>query len=271
MQWTQTTGERLTGLGIMLSERYRSAQPFPHIVVDEFFLPEGLGRVHDEFPCLDAAHGIKRFNDPNQLKLASSGEAQFGAHTRAFMHYLNSLPFLEFLGGLSGIRALCPDPYFEGGGLHEIKSGGHLKIHADFNKHRLTGLNRRLNVLIYLNRDWREDWGGHLELWDRQMTAAVVRVLPVFNRMVVFTTTSDSYHGHPDPVRCPSDRSRRSLALYYYTVGRAEEERGSDSSKRHTTLFQARPGTSDAWQARRHEMLRPIYRALDSARGLLKR
>jgi hypothetical protein len=271
MEWTQAKAEQLNELGILHAQRYRSANPFPHIVLDDFFAPEALGLVHDEFPRLDAASGdIKRFDDPNQLKLASTGEAQFGPHTRAFMHFLNSLPFLSFLGALTGIRALMSDPYFEGGGLHEIKSGGYLKIHADFNKHRVTGLDRRLNVLVYLNRDWQDDWGGHLELWDREMKAAEVRTLPVYNRMVVFTTTSDSYHGHPEPVRCPPERSRRSLALYYYTLGRPEEAQ-LPGGKRHSTLFQARPGTRDAAEVRRYQTLRPLYKALSSVRGLLKR
>jgi hypothetical protein len=269
VQWTQTKAEELTELGRTLSARYHAAAPFPHIVLDDFFVPDQLGRVADEFPRLDAAPAaLKRFDDPNQLKLASLGESQFGAHTRTFAHYLNSLPFLEFLGALTGIHALLSDPYFEGGGLHEIRPGGYLKIHADFNKHRLTGLDRRLNVLVYLNRDWQSAFGGHLELWDREMKAAAVRTLPVFNRMVVFSTTSDSYHGHPEPLTCPPERSRRSLALYYYTLGRPEE---NASDRRHSTLFQARPGTRDAEDARRYETFKPLYKALSSVRGLLKR
>jgi hypothetical protein len=271
MEWTQAKAAQLGELGSLHAKRYRSAAPFPHIVLDDFFVPDALGLVHDEFPRLDHASGdIKRFDDPNQLKLASTGEAQFGPHTRAFMHFLNSLPFLQFLSALTGIHALLPDPYFEGGGLHEIKSGGYLKIHADFNKHSVTGLDRRLNVLVYLNRDWHEEWGGHLELWDRGMRGAEVRALPVYNRMVVFTTTGNSYHGHPEPVRCPPERSRRSLALYYYTLGRPREEQVPDG-KRHTTLFQGRPGTTDAEDARRYETFKPLYKALSSVRGLLKR
>src|SRR5581483_6543461 len=115
---------------------------------------------------------------------------------------------------------LIPDPYFTGGGLHQIERGGYLKIHADFDRHEKLGLQRRLNVLVYLNRDWDESYGGALELWDRAMTHPVVRVLPVFNRCVVFSTTDQSYHGHPEPLTCPPDRRRRSLALYYYTAAR---------------------------------------------------
>ena len=88
-----------------------------------------------------------------------------------------------------------------------------------------------------MNKDWDESWGGHFELWDKEMKGAVKKILPIFNRMALFTTTSDSYHGHPDPLRCPPDRSRKSLALYYYTNGRPEEE----ITDAHSTLFKARP------------------------------
>ncbi len=117
--------------------------------------------------------------------------------------------------------------------------GGLLKIHADFNKHPVTQLDRRLNVLVYLNKDWEEAYGGHFELWDKNMEKAEVRILPIFNRMAVFSTTSYSYHGHPDPLTCPADRSRKSIALYYYTNGRPAEEIDPKLGS-HSTLFRVR-------------------------------
>jgi Rps23 Pro-64 3,4-dihydroxylase Tpa1-like proline 4-hydroxylase len=94
-------------------------------------------------------------------------------------------------------------------------------VHADFNRHEKLNLDRRLNLLLYLNRDWKEEYGGHLQLWTRDMGRCVVKVLPVFNRCVVFSTTDFSYHGHPDPLTCPPGRTRKSIAMYYYTNGRA--------------------------------------------------
>jgi hypothetical protein len=111
-----------------------------------------------------------------------------------------------------------------------------LKVHADFNYHEHLGVDRRLNLLLYLNEDWHEDYGGELQLWDTDMKHLVRAVSPVFNRCVVFSTTDDSYHGHPDPLRCPEGRSRRSIAMYYYTAGRPAHER----STAHQTLFKQR-------------------------------
>lgn len=226
----------LKKLGEKKSKEYATAAPFPNISFDNFFIPERLKEVLEEFPDLSKKPDI-RFNDDNQIKRASRGEGRFGEKTKEFMHYMNSEPFLDFLSGLTGIENLIPDPYFEGGGCHQILPGGKLAIHADFNKHPRTGLDRRLNVLVYLNEDWDESYGGHFELWDIEMKNSVKKILPLFNRMAIFSTTSTSYHGHPNPLTCPPDRSRKSLALYYYTNGRPEEEK----NEAHLTLFRDRP------------------------------
>lgn len=220
-----------------LHDSYVAAQPYPHICLDNFFDAGLVARIAAEFPGLGGKSDI-RFNDPNQVKLATRGEGRFGPVTREFVHYLNSQPFLDFLSALTGIEGLIPDPYFVGGGFHEIRRGGFLKIHADFNRHPDLGLDRRLNLLLYLNEQWEESYGGYFELWDKDMTQCVKKFLPIFNRMVIFSTTDISYHGHPDPLTCPDDRSRRSLALYYYTNGRPKEE--VSSGNRITTQFRAR-------------------------------
>jgi Rps23 Pro-64 3,4-dihydroxylase Tpa1-like proline 4-hydroxylase len=142
-------------------------------------------------------------------------------------------PVLQFLEKLTGIEGLIPDPYFGGAGPHQIEPGGFLKIHADFNWHPLLKLDRRLNLIVYLNRDWREEYGGHIELWDRGMTRAEQKVLPVWNRTIVFNTTDFSYHGHPTPLACPAGMTRKSVSFYYYSNGRPAEERSAP----HDTLF----------------------------------
>jgi hypothetical protein len=232
---------------------YVGAEPYPHICLDGLFDAALISRVAAEFPELGGKGDI-RFDDPNQLKLASRGEYRFGPVTREFVHYLHSQPFLEFLSALTGIEGLIPDPYFIGGGFHEIKRGGFLKIHADFNKHPDLGLDRRLNLLIYLNEDWEESYGGHFELWDKEMKRCVKKFLPVFNRMVIFSTTDISYHGHPDPLNCPEGRSRRSLALYYYTNGRPRGE--VSGANRITTQF--RPRAEDTAKMRNYNRVKDL-------------
>jgi Rps23 Pro-64 3,4-dihydroxylase Tpa1-like proline 4-hydroxylase len=154
---------------------------------------------------------------------------------------LNSPAILRFLQAMTGIKGLIADPYYSGGGLHETKSGGHLGVHADFNLNKPLKLERRLNLLIYLNDDWPADYGGELELWDREMKTCHHRVPPLIGNAVVFNTSLDSFHGQPDPVRCPPDRGRRSIATYYYTA----PEEGILKLKDRTTVFKTRPKSGD--------------------------
>lgn len=225
------------------AQQYRQAQPYAHIVMDDFVQPNLLASVHDEFPpdLMKASRQAVKFEHPLERKLASSGEALFGPTTLALMRFFNSAPFLHFLSEITGIDNLIPDPTFSGGGMHQIQPGGYLKLHADFNKHPDTGLDRRLNLLLYLNRDWRKEWGGDLQLWDQDVQNCVQSVLPEYNRAVLFSTRSDTFHGHPDPLGCPPSRTRNSLALYYFSHGRPESEIDPNESV-HNTRFRLRPG-----------------------------
>lgn len=245
--------DELHALAREKSKEYAEAEPFPNIHFDNFFNQEFLDKVLAEFPDLKAKPDLE-YKEPGQVKRASKGEYRFGECTKLLAHFLNSQPFLEFLSALTGIDTVLPDPYFEGGGFHQILPGGYLKIHADFNKHRWSKLDRRLNVLVYLNKDWQEDWGGHFELWDRDMQGCKKKLLPVFNRMAIFSTTTFSYHGHPDPLKCPPDRSRKSFALYYYTNGRPEEE-VAQGLEEHSTLFKERPDAAGEMK----EPTKPLY------------
>ena len=225
------------------AEKYQTASPFPNIYFDNFFTEEVLHNVLSEFPDINNLQEKIHYKNPNENKLATKGDAQFGPFTRKLVYYLNSQPFLEFLQELTGIKeTLIPDPYFEGGGFHEIKPGGFLKLHVDFHSHKRTGLSRRLNLLVYLNDNWEEEFGGHFELWEKDMSKSAVKILPIFNRVAIFSTTGDSWHGHPDPLTCPPDRSRKSLALYYYTNGRPEDELEKSQQNRITTTFASRKG-----------------------------
>lgn len=217
---------------------YAEAQPFPHIVIDDFLPEEVLRGVLAEFPRPGEIDWVVYDNPAEKQKLMNNAEAAMGPNTRLLLYQFNSATFLNFLEALTGIEGIIPDPHFWGGGLHQTRRGGFLKIHADFNRHYRLKVDRRLNLLLYLNRDWREEYGGALELWDREMKTCHERIQPVFNRCVIFSTTDFSYHGHPDPVLCPEGETRKSLALYYYTNGRPAEE----VSGGHSTLFRKRAG-----------------------------
>ena len=223
------------------SAEYQNNKPFPHIVLHDFFREEILDAVLEEFPDLRKSEGKLSYDNEHELKLASRGEEHFGPRTKSFVHFLNSRPFIVLLEEMTGIDGLIPDPHFFGGGLHELKHGGFLNIHADFNRHPKLKLDRRLNLLVYLNKDWKEENGGQFELWDREMKECHISVVPAYNTMAVFTTTDFSYHGNPNPINCAPDNSRKSIALYYYTNGRPEEEINTGLED-HSTLFKVKPG-----------------------------
>ena len=231
------TPDKLTSLAKEFSGQYQTAEPFPHVVIDDFLPADALRLVADNFPKAGDIDWHRSTN-PRQKKLAAEDETQIDDSARWLLYQLNSATFMKFLETLTGIDGLIPDPYFAGGGLHQIEPGGYLKIHADFNRHPKFGLERRLNLLLYLNENWEEEYGGHLELWNKDMTGCVHRILPTFNRCVIFNTTDFSYHGHPEPLTCPEGMTRKSLALYYYSNSRPNEE----VSAEHGTLVRPRPG-----------------------------
>ena len=216
-----------------LRDRYTHAQPFPHIALDGLFDDADLDAVLREFPAPEQMRWA-RFDNAQEKKLGFYHESStISDVVRRFLDAMNGFEMLLFLERMTGIEGLIPDPYFGGGGLHQIEPGGFLKVHADFNVHPKLHLDRRLNMLIYLNRNWREEYGGHLELWDNDAKQCVERILPVFNRTVVFSTTDTSFHGHPHPLSSPPGVTRKSVSLYYYTAGRPKAE----ASAPHDTLF----------------------------------
>ena len=185
--------ERLEAIAEKEADLYKAALPFSHGVYDDVFDPSILDKVIDEFE--EGEKTWKQFESKYEKKLQMNRDLSLQPVTRSLIHNLNSEPFLNFLEQLTGIRGLIPDPYLQGGGLHKIPRGGKLGVHVDFNGHKTMHVYRRLNVLVYLNRDWDEAWGGYFELWDQEKNGCVKKLLPIFNRMAIFTTTSTSFHG----------------------------------------------------------------------------
>lgn len=208
------------------AKSYQSAKPFRHIVIHSAIDENIVNAVHDEFPRV-RDHNCVAYANPLEIKDITSGRDMFGSTTNVLVDYLNGQTFLDILQKITGMeRPIVADHKLMGGGLHESYTGGLLKLHIDFNKHYETGYDRRINLLLYLNKDWKEEYGGHIELWPRDLTEGedVVKVLPTFNTMVIFNTDEHSFHGFPDAIKCPEGERRKSLAMYYFTDGRPQEE-----------------------------------------------
>ena len=223
-------------------EEYNSAIPFPSIIIENFFDEKFLNQILNDFPNLSKIESTQKYMYKNEIKYANNDYTNFPESIKVFLDFLNSNYYLEFLQKITSIKEkLVSDPELNGGGLHEIKKGGILKIHTDFSKHPFLELDRRINVLIYLNKNWKEEYGGHLEMWDQDMLECKNKILPGFNKMVIFSTNDFSNHGHPDPVTCPPDISRKSIALYYFSNGRPLFDLNTNQIK-NTTYFKDRFG-----------------------------
>lgn len=217
-----------------LATSYSQAQPFPHVVIDDVLTDEGFRAAVRDFPPVDDKFW-KGYLHVNETKYSNTEADSWEPALNQIAKEFTSPEFVAFLERLTGIDDLLPDWSMDGGGLHQTLRGGHLNIHADFTTHHEhENWARRVNILLYLNEEWHDDWGGKLELWDKDMTACQAKVTPGPNRMLVFTTSVDSFHGHPDGLTCPDGVARRSMALYYFT----EEE----SAVRVSTNYRARPG-----------------------------
>jgi hypothetical protein len=243
-------GDLDDGAVAALAERFAAATPFPHVVLDDMVVapPDVAG----EFPGPDW-DGWYRFDDGYQRQKRQCSDAErIPDPFREMLNELNGPTTLRFLERVTGIDALLPDPYLEGGGLHASTGGGVLAPHTDFHLHQGLNLYRQLNLLVYLNPGWTEADGGALELFaDHRAEQSAVRVVPSFGRCVLFRTDDRSVHGFPTPVR--EGAYRRSLALYYYT------SRESESYSGDVTTY---------W--RRHEQHRGVRRVrLAVYRGLI--
>lgn len=230
---TKTAKEIGAGFG----EKYQSAEPYNHICIDNFLPMQIIEKVRAD---LDSLPEAQQSFDAAEEKLKSQyNPDRLPDYSRHLFQAFNSRPFILFLEEMTGITGLIPDPYYVGAGIHKTLNGGYLNIHADFNVHKQMRLERRLNVLIYLNPPWKEEWGGSFEVWDKPMQNKVASFAPTENRMCCFSTGSDTWHGNPEPVNHPDGLPRLSIALYYYTAT------WDDSRLEHSTIFKPRPGSSD--------------------------
>lgn len=214
------------------SENYVTADPYPHIVIDDFLGMDVVDQILAKFPAPDANVKWREISAKNAggekaqyKKQGLPREFEMPAIIRQLIWELNSGTFIRMLEHLTGIKNLLPDPLLRGGGIHQVLPGGVLGVHADFTRHTDYNLDRRVNVLVYLNKDWQDEYEGHLELWDRKVTHCVKRIRPTAARCVIFNTDADSFHGHPRELQCPEDVTRKSIALYYYSVGRPDADR----------------------------------------------
>ncbi len=220
--------------------KFRDAQPFRHVVIDNFFEHPVAEDLLEQFPAFEV--GSAR-NESGDLGNKSTVEKirDLGPAYAALDDAIQTRDFLDMVGRITGIDKLLYDPWYFGGGTHCNRAGQDLDAHVDFNRHPIKHWHRRLNLIVYLNHEWQDAWGGSLELHSdpRIEHDTVKAITPLFNRCVIFETTEHSWHGFP-PIHPPRDRHdamRRSVALYFYSEDRPADELADT----HSTIYVDRP------------------------------
>ena len=205
-----------------LNQQFLASQPFNHVVIDDFFLPEVAEQLAKEFPAYDDAVAWNaHYNNPIENKKACNHWDKFPRTTYAAFHYLCSAGFENIVSEITGNQGIQADVGLHGGGWHAHAKSGKLNVHLDYSIHPKLQLERHYNLIIYITPDWNPQWGGGLELWDHAEDGTpselAVTVENRFNRAVLFDTTQNSWHGLPKDLTCPEGVMRRSMAVYYVT------------------------------------------------------
>lgn len=223
-----------------VAERFQRREPFRHVVIDDFLQPPVAAGLLAEFPEFDRTRAINEAGAVGNKAVCERIRALGPTYSR-LDDFVQSQEFLALVSRITGIADLLYDPYYFGGGTHDNRNGQGLDAHVDFNRHPITHTHRRLNLIIYLNPEWQAEWGGVLELHSDPASDhdQITRVVPLFNRAVIFETTEHSWHGF-SPIHLPADRldeARRSIALYFYTAERPADELAAT----HSTVYVDRP------------------------------
>lgn len=221
-----------------LRRQFNSAEPFRFIKIDNFLEPRFASKVAAAYPTFETAtkHG-KAFTALNERRKIQVTDAKlFPDEVEELNKALASPTFLADLSYITGIPKLLADEMLVGGGMHLTGPGGRLDVHVDFNLLEDRKLHRRLNLLIYLNPVWDDAWGGHIQLWDKNVKSCAESFTPKLNRCVIFETSEISFHGVV-PVSAAAPYPRISFAAYYYTREAPPDWDGHF----HSTVFKARP------------------------------
>lgn len=220
---SQTLSEKIEK--VKLNESFYE-YPFKHCIIDDFFQESLANQFLNAFPPLDHKIWDKTSDGNIEVKYRTKFESEFDVPDDLMIAFriFNSAPFLKAISKIFGIPKLMPDPYYTGGGLNVTEKGGLLDVHVDGNYHDASGLNRRVNVILYLNSQWEEGWGGEFGLYNEDGTKLIKKVPPLFNRLLIFDTHDKSFHGLPDPLNFPEGNNRKSIILYYYTKNQRPSE-----------------------------------------------
>lgn len=240
-----------------LQSKFAYQEPFRFVHIPHFFLPDAAEKIHAAIPAIKTANWDST-TYINQVNKYTLNKFEKDSLLQKTFDELNSGEFRSWLEKLTGINHLLADETLFGGGLHQSTKGALLNVHVDYNIHPTTKYHRRLNVLVYMNKNWKPEYKGDVEFWEITSSEKkmVAKYAPGFNECVIFETNEHSYHGHPEPLNTPDDISRKSIAVYYYT----KERPANESASEHNTIF-----------VNTHGIKGQLYKLTNAARALVER
>ncbi len=193
---------------------YKNAKPYEHVIIKDFFSDEYANNIHDNLPTpLDNNRHWHHYDNPIEQKYSINNFVMYPEISKLYK-FLENNDFLKLIQQITGITNLESDPYLHGAGVHAYPNKGKLDMHLDYNIHPLTGKERRVNLILYMNKNWKQEYGGNIELFDANKNK-IIEELPLFNTVILFRTSDISFHGLSKPINCPDDKFRRSIAIYY--------------------------------------------------------
>lgn len=221
---------------------YQSKKPFRYVMFENFFQKEKADLILNNYPEVKVGEwdGTTYLDQKNKFQKT---DFETGSIMEQAFKEINSEEFRAWLNDVTEIEEpLLADEKLFGGGLHQSVNGAFLNVHVDYNIHPETNFHRRLNVIVYMNKEWEAKYEGNLELWDLSGDSKkqIGDIQPLFNRCVIFETNEISFHGHPKKLNTPKGMNRKSLATYYYTKSRPAAE----ITESHNTVYVNTEGVS---------------------------
>ena len=203
-----------------LHDAYAKGEPFEHIIIPNFLDEKFAEIISSEFPETDSTWHV--YDTPFEQKLLKSNIGESTPNIKKLINYLNSEEFVNIVSRICGIRGLESDPTLNAGGMHCYKNNGFIDIHLDYTIHPITRKERRISFMLYMSKNWKDEYGGNLQLWNKDLTEFKELKTSMYNVGLFFKTSEDSYHGLPDKINCPPHMSRNVIGLYYLTEPRPE-------------------------------------------------
>lgn len=245
-----------------LKEKYINAEPFENIIIPNFLNEEYAELIYNKFPS--NFENWHKYYNPIEIKYANDDINNMNENIKKLFYILSTNELINIFSKISGIENLEYDPYLHGAGLHVQPRNGRLHMHLDYEKHPYINKERRLNLILYLSKDWKEEWNGYTELWNKDMTKCVKKSQVIFNTAIIFKTNDISWHGVPEKIKCPQNIYRKSFAFYYISdiiSEKKDKKIGNDGSGYRTkATFVKRPQDPDYTQMKKLYDIRPLRR-----------